>query len=188
MPTFYEGKPIAVLEQSLSAADYASAFYAAQSTISLLRRKEVSSGICLTVSVISGALIPLFYRVPGLLGVLITVCAVGLVFAGVLFFVQPNDLRSWAKELYRSNALLALPQTVTVYRDSIAVKSEVETFQEYWTDFSRCVETKEVFVLVGGRERWVLAVKKEGLEESVKETLSAHFQDAFARRYQKLGR
>lgn len=188
MPTFYEGKPIAVVEQSLSAADYASAYYAAQSTISRLRKKEVSAGICVTLAVASGALIPLFYRIPGVLGGLIAACVAFLGFAALLFFVQPNDIRSWAGELYRSNRLLALPQTVSIYRDSIIAKNERETFQEYWTDFSRCVETKDAFVLVGGRERWLLAVKKDGMDRTVKETLSAHFHDAFAWRYQKFGR
>ncbi|NLJ31036.1 MAG: hypothetical protein GX424_05470 [Clostridiales bacterium] len=188
MPTFYEGKPIATVEQSLREPDYAAAYYAAQSTVSLLRRKEVLSGICLTVAVVGGSLIPLFYRTPGLLGGLIAVCALGLGSALLFFFVQPHDIRSWAGEIYRSNALLALPQTITVYRDSIVAKSEKETFQEYWTDFARCVETRDAFVLVGGRERWILTVQKEGLEKSERETLSAHFQDAFARRYQKFGR
>lgn len=188
MPNFYEGKPVAVLEQSLTAAEYGKAYYAAQSTVSLFHRKEVSSGVCLTVTVAAGALIPLFYRVPGLLSTLIAVCAVGLGFAALLFFVQPNDTRSWGGALYRSNALLELPQEISVYRDSVVVKSERETLREYWTDFSRCVETEDAFILVGGWERWLLTLKKDGLSPEEKEALSAHFRDAFARRYQRFGR
>ena len=59
MPTFYEGSPIEAVEQTVSAADYASAYYWVQSSFSLLHRREVRAGICLTLAVIVGSMIPL---------------------------------------------------------------------------------------------------------------------------------
>lgn len=188
MPTFYEGKPIETVEQTINAADYASAYYAAQSTVSLLHKKEVKTGICLTLAVISGCMIPLFHTVqPAVWGLIAaSVALIGI--AAVFFFAQPKDIRNWAEQLYRSNSLLAFAQKITIYRDSIQAESAHEQFLEYWTDFSRCVETRDAFVLVDGRERYLLAIKKEGLSRERVEAISAHLAGAFASRYQKFGR
>lgn len=188
MPTFYEGKPIETMEQTVTANDYASAYYWVQSSFSLLHKREVRAGICLSLAVIIGSMIP---------GYLIKfttfwgpVCAIlvllGLAF--LFFFVQPNDIKNWAAELYRSNALFALPQKIDIYRDSVVLKNKWEQFTLYWTDFSGCVETKEAFVIHGGRERNLLIVKKDGLSKEQISKLSSHFSDAFASHYQKIGR
>ena len=188
MPTFYEGKPIEVVEQNISAADYASAYYWVQSSFSLMHKREIKAGICLTLAVITGSIIPgylaRFSTFWGPVCVILILLGVAVVF----FFVQPNDIKNWAAELYRSNSLLELPQKIDIYRDSVIMQNEREKFTQYWTDFSGCVETKDAFVIHGGRERNLLIVKKYGLSEEQKSKLSAHFADTFASRYQKIGR
>lgn len=187
MPTFYEGEPIEVAEQTVSADDYASAYYAAQSTFSLLNRREVRAGICLTLAIVCASVIPVYRaRFSTFIGPLCGIIAL-LGLATVFFFAQPNDIKNWARRLYKANSLLALPQKISVYRDSIVAESDRERLTEYWTDFSRCVETAEAFVLVDGRERYLLILKKEGLGAQRSEKLSVHFADAFASRYQKFG-
>lgn len=188
MPTFYEGSPIEAVEQTVSAADYASAYYWVQSSFSLLHRREVRAGICLTLAVIVGSMIPLYSsRFLTLWG---PFCAIIILLASAanFFFVQPITIRNWAEELYDSNALLALPQKITVYRDSVIAENGREQFSQYWTDFSGCVETKEAFVIHGSSERNLLILKKDGLSPEQKSRLSAHFADTFASRYQKIGR
>lgn len=188
MPSFYEGEAIAVLEQTVSEDEYAAAYYAAQSSASLWNRREIRAALCVTLAVVCASAIPvyrtrfstLFGPVGGIL--------LFLALAAVFFFVQPGVIIDQAKRSYSSNRLLALPQKVSVYRDSIVAVSEKERFTEYWTDFSRCLETKTAFVLIGGRERALMTVQKEGLDGKLQEQLSGHFSGAFASRYQKIGR
>ncbi len=188
MPTFYEGKPIETVEQTVAAEDYASAFYSVQSSLSLMHKREVKAGICVSLAIIIGSMIPLYYsRFFSLLGPICTII-IFLACAANFFFVQPNTIKNWAAELYGSNALLAMPQKITVYRDSVVLANECETFTLYWTDFYRCIETRDAFVMNGGRERDLLILKKSGLSEEQKHRLSAHFFDTFASHYQKIGR
>lgn len=187
MPTFYEGEPVEVVEQTVSAADFASAYYAAQSTASLMNRREVRAGLCVTLAILCASMIPLYStRFSTFFGPVCGILAL-LGLAAVFFFAQPNDIKSWAERIYASNRLLALPQKISIYRDSIVAEGERERFTEYWTDFSRCIETREAFVLTGGRERYLMIVKKDGLDAQRSERVSLHFADAFASRYQQFG-
>jgi hypothetical protein len=187
MPTFYEGEPVEVLEQTVSAADFASAYYAAHSTASLVNRKEVRAGFCVTLAILCGSIIPLYStRFSTFFGPVCGILAfLGL--AAVFFFAQPADIKNWAEKVYASNRLLALPQKIGIYRDSIVAESERERFTEYWTDFSRCIETREAFVLAGGQERHLMIIKKDGLDAQREARLSSRFADAFASRYQQFG-
>ena len=185
MPTFYEGNPVEILEQDISADEYAAAYYTVQESISPMHKKEVKVCVCLSGAAVIGSLIPLYrtrfatFWVP--------VCGIILAFLlSILFyFVQPNDIKKWAAELYRSNALLALPEKISIYRDSVIIENAHEQLMEYWTDFAKCVESKSAFVAIGGQERNLLIIKKAGLTEEQRNKISAHFADAFASRYQK---
>lgn len=188
MPTFYEGKPIEVVEQTISADEYACAYYAAQSTGSLIHKREVKAGICVTLAVITVSVIPIYLRRFFTFWGPVCTAFVLLGLAAVFFFVQPNDIKSWAEKLYHSNMLLSLPQKISIYRDSVVVENEREQLAEYWTDFFSCIETGDTFVFNGGRERNLLIIKKQGLSEEQRKRLSAHFFNEFASRYHKIGR
>nr|WP_319489601.1 YcxB family protein [uncultured Caproiciproducens sp.] len=188
MPTFYEGKPIEIIEQTVDPEDYAAAYYTAQSAISPMHKKWVKAGICLSTAIVIASFIP-FYNArlatcwaPA--GGIVLALALGFLF----FFVQPNDIKKWADELYRSNGLLALPQKIQLYRDSVVLENSCEQILEYWTDFNKCLETGAAFVLTGGRERELLIIKKRGLTNEQTETISAHLAGTFASRYVKIGR
>jgi hypothetical protein len=185
MPTFYEGKPIEIIEQSVSSAEWASAYYTAQSSYSLIHRKEIKAGACITAALLIGSIIPSYhYRFSTVWG---PACGIFITLAlsAVFYFVQPNEIRQWAEKLYRSNAILALPEKITVYRDSVVIENEREQFLEYWTDFAKCIETKDAFVITGGLERSLLTIQKRGMTQEQQSRLSAHFADAFASRYQR---
>lgn len=185
MPTFYDEKPIEVLEQTVSAEEYAEAYYTAESSASLISRREIRAGLCVTLAVLCASSIPIYRtRFSTFFGPVCGILAfLGL--AAVFFFLQPSDIRDWAKRVFQSNRLLALPQKISVYRDSIVLESDKECFTEYWTDFVRCTETPTLFALIGGRERSLLIVKKEGLSPEQTERISTCLFNAFAARYQK---
>lgn len=188
MPTFYEGSPIEKIAQSVGSADYAQAYYTAQSTFSPMHRKEVKAGICITAALLIGSVIPVYHVKFSTVWVPVCGIILALVLAAVFYFVQPYEIRRWAAELYQGNALLALPEQITVYRDSVVIENQYEQILEYWTDFAKCIETKDDFVFTGGRERALLTIQKRGLAEEQRSRLSSHFADTFASRYLKIGR
>lgn len=188
MATYYEGDPIAVLEQTMTDTEYARGYRASETLLSVFHRRGVKAGLCLSAAVLIGSFIPLYrekfttFFVPG--------CGVALclLFAALFFFYQPRETERWAAELFRSNALLSLPQKISIYRDSVVVESERERILEYWTDFSGCLENNRAFILTGGRERTLLILEKKGLSPEQEKRLSEHFSSVFARRYMKDGR
>ncbi|MBW7572921.1 YcxB family protein [Caproiciproducens faecalis] len=188
MPTFYEGGPVHTVEQTVGSEDYAEAYYTAQSAVSPMHRKWVRAGICLSAAIVIASFIP-FYRARfftcwGPACGIVLALALGFLF----FFIQPNDIRKWAAELYRSNRLLELPQKIEIYRDSVVIETSCEKILEYWTDFSKCIETPAAFVVTGGRERDLLLIKKQGLSNEQIKKISEHLAGAFASRYVKSGR
>ncbi len=185
MPTFYEGKPVEILEQHISEDDYAAAYYAAQESISPMHKKEVKVCVCLSAAAVIGSLIPLYHTRFSTFWVPVCGIILALLLAVLFYFVQPNDIKKWASELYRSNPLLALPEKISIYRDSVIIENQHEQLMEYWTDFGKCIESKSAFVVIGGQERNLLIIKKQGLMEEQRNKISAHFADAFASRYQK---
>ncbi len=188
MPTFYEGSPIAEIEQTVSADEWAGAYYTAQSTLFPIRRREVKAGICVTAAVLLGSIIPVYrFRFSTVVG---PVCGIlfALALAAAFYFFQPNEIRRWGRTLYRANALLSIPEKITVYRDSVIIENEHEKILEYWTDFAKCVETKDAFVIAGGLERNLLTIQKRGLPKEQTDALSVHFANTFATRYEKTGR
>ena len=188
MATYYEGSPIEVVEQTMSEQEYAREYRAAGEILSPFRRRGVKAGLCLSAALIIASVIP-FYRTK-FSTVFVPVCGVVLciAFAALFYFYQPAEIERWAAELFRSNALLSLPQKISIYRDSVVVKSERERILEYWTDFAGCLEKKNAFVLAGGRERPLLIIKKQGLSPEQIRRLSEHFSETFALRYRKSGR
>lgn len=188
MPTFYEGGPVHTVEQMIGPEDYAAAYAAAQSAVSPMHKKWVKAGICASAAIVIASFIP-FYRTK-FSSCWAPACGIVLALAlGFLFlFVQPGDIRRWAAELYRSNALLALPHKIELFRDSVVFENSCEKILEYWTDFAKCIETPSAFVLTGGRERELLIIKKQGLTNEQREKISAHLAGAFASRYVKSGR
>lgn len=188
MPMFDKGSAIESMEQEITAQEYAEAFYAAQDSLSLMHKKEIKAGLCVSAAIIIGSFIP-FYRTHFISFWLpaggITIA---LLLAFLFYFVQPKDIKRWAVKLYEHNLLLSLPEKITVYRDCVIVQNSYEEILEYWTDFWKCIETKSFFAAIGGRERKLLIMKKQGLTNQQIEKLSAHFEDAFASRYQKSGR
>lgn len=188
MPTFYEGKPVEIFEQKMEADEYVQAYLTAQESISVFHKKEVRAGICLTAAAVIGSFIPQYKAYNATVWVPATAIFVALLLSVICYFMIPNETKIWGSRIYSSNALLALPEKITLYRDSVLIENKYEHILEYWTDFGKCIESKSLFVVTGGRERKLLVIRKQSLTEEQTNTLSAHFADTFASRYQKSGR
>lgn len=188
MAADYESKPIDVIGQTLTDAEYARAYSAAEGMLSPFRRRGIQAGICLSAAVLFASVIPLYRaKFTTFFG---PICAIVLcvAFAALFYFYQPRETERWAAERFRSGALLSLPQKISVYGDRAVVETERERILSYWTEFAGCTETETAFVFVGGRERSLLILKKQGLSPERIRRLSEHFSAVFVRRYWKSGR
>lgn len=186
MPTFYEGGPVEILEFELTQKDYESAYLLQEKYQSPLNRPAVKTGLCITAAAVIISVFP--YYLSKFSTVWAPVCGILIFLLLAVFFgyTQPKMTREWAAQVFQSNRLLPLKSTVLIYRDSVVYENEYEKFTEYWTDFSKCLEGDEYFVLTGGFHRPLLILEKNRMNEGQQQALSQHFANAFASRYHKV--
>lgn len=171
-------EPVTVA-QTLTVKDFSAAAAAVKYFASPMRRRSMRAAICLTVAALAASLIPAslnFFRtawVPVIVAVAAAAAAV------VIWIWQPVLEARKAETWFRSCPLMALPSKVTVLQDRVIVESERERITEFWTDFSVCVETKDLIAAAVGQERGMLIVKKQGLPKEEAEQLSARFRHVF---------
>lgn len=169
--------------QTLTAKDFSAAAAAVKYFAGPMRRRSIRAAICLTAAVLAASTIPASLNFFHTAWVPVCVAAVLIVLAALVWFCQPGVDARKAEEWFGSCPLAALPSKVTVLRDRIIVESECEHVTEYWTDFSICVETKDLIAAAVGPERGLLVVKKQGLSEEEAKRLSGLFRYAFEVRY-----
>lgn len=172
-----------LVRQTVTAEDYAEASAAVAFFAAPMKRRTVRTLICVTAAAVAASFLPLCAgRVTARNAV--AVLAVLCVAAGVaVWFLQPVFEKRRAVRWFRSCPLAALPAEVTLTRESAVTVTECERLTEYWTDFSVCVETDRIIAAAGGRERFLLVLKKDGLEPEQKEKLSGLMHYVFDGRW-----
>lgn len=174
--------PVAA-EQTLAAGDFVEAAFAAEYFAHPLRRRSVRATACLTAAAVSASLIYACGRYPKLLWLPSWAAGIFLLLAAVFFFGQPRQRKRRALAWLKTCPLAALPAKVTVCKDRVELESRCEKMTEYFTDFRLCVETDRLIAAVGGKERFLLVVKKEGLPPERAEALSSLFRYGFDGRW-----
>ena len=174
--------PVLVLEQQLSAEDYAQAALLYENTLFPFRRYWVRAGICICVAVLVASAIP--WYLSQFATAVVPICAVVFFLALALYFwrEQPRRRLHGSVLQFCSSRLLRLPGKISVYQNGIVLENDAETLSEFWTDFSGCVEGHAYYVLWGGISRPLLILKKSVLSSEQKERLSAHLRSTFAGR------
>lgn len=182
MAELSRGEPVAVLEQQLTAREYAQASLQCENVLFPLQRTGVSTGACLCAALLVASMIPWYS---------LRFATVFLPAAGILFFLalalyfwreQPRRRLQKALARFGSSQLLGLPGRVIVFRDGVRLENSNETWGEFWTDFSGCVELPEYVVLWGGISRPLLILKKNALPQEQMQRLCAHLKNEFAGR------
>lgn len=186
MPGFYEGKPAAVVRQTLTGTLYTQASLTARRQMFPLTRPGVRAGICVTLALLCLSGTPWYAVQFGGVWAPVAMEVMLLLLAAFLLFVQPKNEQAQLEQAFSSNPLLALETTVSVYRDSVVLESGREKILEYWTEFQRCFETPRYFVAAGGRERYLWVLDKTALSTEECAQVSQMLADAFAAKYRKL--
>ena len=77
--------------------------------------------------------------------------------------------------IYQSSALLSETKKFRISRDCLSYKNKWEYLKRYNSELTDCIETEELFVLIGGLENRLIVIRKKGLQEQTVEKLSEHF-------------
>lgn len=186
MPTYYEGAPIASFENTVSEKDYVRAWEIFEMRRGTLRGREIKCFFSLSAAVLCAVQSVAYRSNFFTAAVLCVLIAVFLLLFFYFLFLKPRSVRNYAGEVFRSQKTLALSEKIEIYRDSFRLQNEYETLCGYWTDFSECVETPGLLVLLKGTDRILLVIDKEQRSEEEKRLLSEHFSSVYARGYRLL--
>lgn len=188
MKVFQKGEPVERFGQKLESAEFTRAWLQNEQSLSPLHHPQVRAGLCLTAAALLASMLP--WYAARYATILVPVCGVVLMLTLTFYFFreQPKILKKWAENVFQSNRLLSLAAQIAVYRDGLTAESERETLAAYWTDFARCLETPEFFILSGAPDRALLVLKKRELDAPRRAALSAFFADTFAGKYRQIRR
>lgn len=178
-------EPVTV-KQTLTAQDFAEAFEAAVFFSAPMKRRSVRTLACVTAGAVCASFLPLCWANVPLRITLIVLAAFFIAAGAVIWFCQPVWKKRRAQEWFRCCPLAALPAELKVSRQGAEIVTECERMTEYWTDFSLCAETDRLIAAVGGRERFLLVLKKDGLPPEQVEKLSKLMRYAFDGRWYRM--
>ena len=183
MPTFYEGEPIAVVHQTLTAEEYAQAAVFAESHRSVWSRRGVRAAAALTVAALAFSCIPVYRYQYATAWIPIAVGCLGVLLAAYFFWFQPVRMQKRAAAVFQKNRFWQQRCKIAFYRDSVCCETPYEKISGYWSDYYACYECPAYLVVAGGWDRHLLIVDKKQLSPGQREAVSAHMREQFANRY-----
>lgn len=174
-----------VLRQACSHEDYIKAFVRWENNLSIWHRRELSSFLMLGIAVILTAGIPIYrlwsvtFFIPGLL--------ILLALMGSFYFwkLKPKEIEQWGQSTFQENALLGLSTQYFFYFEGVFFQNDYEEVREYWSDFEKCVEDDQYFILSGGMERGLLILCKKEMTKQEFIKVRQCLRQAFGPRYFK---
>lgn len=174
------------VKQTLTEQDFTEACASVKYVSAPMRRRSVRAAICVTAAAVAASFLPLCAKhlpARNAAAAAAILCAA----AGVaVWFLQPVFEKRREGQWFRSCPLAALPAEVTLTREGAVTVTECERMTEYWTDFTVCVETDRLIAAAGGRERFLLVLKKDGLPPEEAEKLSGLMRYVFDGRWYRL--
>ncbi len=100
-------------------------------------------------------------------------------------YIQPNMSKHRGEQIYKSSRLISMEYTFEMHKEYFIMKNEYESLKRYYTELSDCIETDNIFLLIGGTEKKIIVISKRCLEEEKKEELSAFFKKETIRQYRR---
>lgn len=113
---------------------------------------------------------------------------VALLCAGVVVCILVIGLkgrRAFYENCFLKNAFLQEPMEVSLYKETIVVKTPCEQQTYYYSKMESCVETPEAFLLILGRDMRFLILQKADIGDW--QTAQSLLSYAFGKSYRKRG-
>lgn len=164
---------------------YANAYLLAHSTISPIYLPVVRAGICLSLAILAASALPFYLTFFS--GFMIPVIGIGifLLLAIYFMFVWPILVRGRGAKIFESNQLMALPFSIAFFKSFFEISNEKETIREYWTEVDRSLETKDLFVILGGEHRPLVLINKKQLSNEQQSKLSSFLEKVLVYKHKK---
>ena len=100
-------------------------------------------------------------------------------------YILPNMAKLKGEHIYKSSELISKEYSFEFYKEYFIMKNEYESLKRYYTELSDCIETDDIFLLIGGMEKKVIVISKHCLEKDKCEKLSSFFQKETIRQYRR---
>ena len=162
---------IAEFEQSLELQDYKNAYKLNELRHGASRGREwkasvfFAAAVCSVWYAVSQRFILSEIIMPAiLLGISVYLCVYYL-------FIVTSKAVNKAERIYKSSGYIPQKKHYKFYRDHYIYKNEYEYQKRYYTEIFDCIETKDLFILIGGLENKLTVIDKRQLDEKQRNDL-----------------
>lgn len=120
----------------------------------------------------------------------VPVCAIVLLICMYMcshyIYMLPRKAKLTGEHVYKSSKLLSKPYRFEIYRNCIVMKNKFEYLKRYYSEINECIETDEIFVLIGGFEHRIIVISKRCITDEQSEKLSEHFRNEMIKHYRRI--
>lgn len=170
---------------SIERNSFADAYFIAHSTISPIYLPIVKAGICVSLAVLSASVLPLYHTFFS--GIVVPVISISFFLLLALFFmvVWPGIIKGRGAKIFDSNQMMSLPFSVAFFKSCFEIQNEKEMIREYWTEVDRSLETKSMFIILGGQQRPLVLIEKKNLSDEQQNKLSSFLEKVLIFKHKK---
>ena len=165
---------------------FADAYFIAHSTISPIHLPIVKAGVCISLAVLSASVLPLYHTFFS--GIVMPTIAICFFILLALFFMiaWPSIIKGRGAKIFDSNQMMALTFSVAFFKSFFEIQNEKEIIREYWTEVDRSLETKNMFIILGGEQRPLLLIEKKNLSNEQQNKLSSFLEKVLIFKHKKV--
>ena len=164
---------------------YANAYFIAHSTISPIYLPIVRAGICLSLAILAASALPFYITFfSGFVAPVVAICFFVLL-AVFFIFIWPGIVKGRGANIFESNQLMALPFSISFFKSFFEITNEKETIREYWTEVDRSLETKNLFIILGGEQRPLVLINKKELSDQQQSKISSFLEKVLVFKHKK---
>ena len=139
----------------------------------------------MSLAVLSASVLPLYRTFFS--GVVVPVIAISFFILLALFFmvVWPGIIKGRCAKIFDSNQMMSLPFSVAFFKSFFEIQNEKEIIREYWTEVDRSLETKSMFIILGGQQRPLVLIEKKNLSDEQQNKLSTFLEKVLIFKHKK---
>ena len=99
--------------------------------------------------------------------------------------VWPGIIKGRGAKIFDSNQMMSLPFSVAFFKSFFEIQNEKEIIREYWTEVDRSLETKSMFIILGGQQRSLVLIEKKNLSDEQQNKLSSFLEKVLIFKHKK---
>ena len=100
-------------------------------------------------------------------------------------YMLPKKAKLKGEHIFKSSRLLSKEYTFQIDKEYFIMENEYEKLKRYYTEITDCIETDELFLLIGGIKKQIIVISKRSLNKEENQLLSHHFKREMIRQYRR---